>query len=425
MAPVIQVPSWASFAKREIPFKSDTPGLWSCLFRSEILRREAAPAYTERVPSRGRAAQRVRNRAPRAAAAIALSVLLAAAAGCGSNSALSAPSGGENMRVTDGEIAEITISNFEVPGPAADRDPGVPNRVGSARVPVRGYEPSVEPWATLVWAHGGSFLRGTLDWPEADWTARRFAEVGLRVYSVDYALASDSVKAPAPSNDVAAVVNWAAGSGAEAGADVGASDAADAGRREPTAGPLVVGGASAGAHLATLAVLDVAAGAGSGAELGSAAAPHGSGSEGSAAVSALLLEYPTLHRVQRPDAAVAAATARLPEQRRFSAERIAEMYSYYLGDATAAAAVAGELPSERLALLPPTVIVNADADELRASGEQFAEQLRAAGVDVREFVQPDTVHGYLNRPEESAQTRADVQATIDRFVAELRDVLGA
>lgn len=309
------------------------------------------------------------------------------------------------MQVTDGEDAEIAISNFALPGPAADQDPGVPNRVGSAQISVRSYEPSAEPWATLVWAHGGSFLRGTLDWPEADWTARRFADAGMRVYSVDYALASDSVKAPAPSNDVAAVVRWAAGA---------------------ASGPLVVGGASAGAHLATLAVLDAAASSGSRAALGPAAVPDGPESRGNVAISALLLEYPTLHRVQRPDAAVAAATARLPEQRRFSAERIAEMYEYYLGnDTDSTAAVAGELPSEWLALLPPTVIVNADADDLRASGEQFAEQLRAAGVDVREYVQPGTVHGYLNRPEESAQTRADVQATIDRFVDELRDVLGA
>ena len=82
----------------------------------------------------------------------------------------------------------------------------------------------------------------------------------------------------------------------------------------------------------------------------------------------------------------------------------------------------GELPPERLQQLPPTIIINADADDLRASGEHFAEQLRAAGVPVTLALQPGTLHGYLNRPEESDQARADARATIDRFVAELRTI---
>ncbi len=283
----------------------------------------------------------------------------------------------------------MRISAIEVAGPAAGREPGSPDRLGSAAVPVRLYLPAETPWATLVWAHGGSFVRGTLDWPEADWVSRRFAEAGIRVYSVDYALASEAVKAPAPGNDVAAVLRWAA----------------------EQDGPLVAGGASAGAHLAALAALAQADLAASGA---------------ARAADALILEYPTLHRVQRADPALAAATAALPEQRRFDAARIAEMYAFYLGEPGAAAAgavVAGELPAERLALLPPTVIVNADADDLRASGEEFAEQLRVAGVPVVEAVQPGTVHGYLNRPDESDRARADAQETIDRFVRELRGIL--
>lgn len=307
------------------------------------------------------------------------------------------PGGGtaELTALTHGSIergGEMRIADIEVEGPAAGRDPGLPNRTGSAAVPVRSYEPEGAAWATLVWAHGGSFMRGTLDWPEADWAARRFAEAGIRVHSVDYALASDTVKAPAPAADVAAVLRWA---GAEEG-------------------PLVVGGASAGAHLATLAAL---------AQADAAAAGAGR------PVDALLLEYPTLHRVQRLDPELDAATAALPAQRRFDAGRIADMYDSYLGDAAGAAAagavVVGELPAERLAALPPVVIVNADADDLRASGEQFADQLREAGVAVVETVQPGTVHGYLNRPHEGERARADAQQSIDRFVAELRRILAA
>lgn len=311
------------------------------------------------------------------------------------------PAETKTLTETNGAETGMRVSDILIEGPAARTAVGSPNRVGSAAVPVRRYDPEGEPWATLVWAHGGSFVRGTLDWPEADWVSRRFAEAGLRVYSVDYALASDSVKAPAPGNDVAAVLG---------------SVIADSG-----SGAVFIGGASAGAHLAALAALSVAE-----------SATSGSGRP----ADALILEYPTLHRVQRADPAIAEATAGLPEQRRFGAGRIAEMYDFYLGSgdpssgdpssgelaADPAPVVAGELPAAALALLPPTIIVNADADDLRASGEQFAEQLRAAGVTVVEDVQPGTVHGYLNRPDESDRARADASATIDRFVAELRAI---
>lgn len=289
----------------------------------------------------------------------------------------------------------VQTVDMEIDGPATGRTIGVPNRVGSERVRIRAYEPELEPggkpWATLVWAHGGSFVRGTLDWPEADWVAHRFADAGIRVYSVDYALASETVKAPAPANDVTAVLDWAA-------------------ERAGTDSPLVIGGASAGAHLAVLAALNRAE-----------RADEGSGRP----VAALLLQYPTLHRVQQYDGALAAATSALPDQRRFNAARIAEMYAFYLGDGAdeALAEVAGEVAQDRLALLPPTAMVNADADDLRASAEQFAAQLRAAGVPVSDAIQPGTVHGYMNRPEESVRARADAEATIDRFVSELRRVL--
>ena len=115
----------------------------------------------------------------------------------------------------------VRISDARVAGSAAVHDTArdghatheQPNRMGSAEIPVRVYEPDEAelrgdggPWGTIVWAHGGSFVRGTLDWPEADWVWRRFAAAGLRVYSVDYALANDEVKAPAPALDVAAVL---------------------------------------------------------------------------------------------------------------------------------------------------------------------------------------------------------------------------
>ena len=73
------------------------------------------------------------------------------------------------------EMTSVQIADIQVPGPASGRDPGLPNLVGSASIPVRVYEPEGEPWAELVWAHGGSFVYGNLDWPEADWVSRSFS----------------------------------------------------------------------------------------------------------------------------------------------------------------------------------------------------------------------------------------------------------
>lgn len=316
-----------------------------------------------------------------------------------------------------GTAGPVARDDLLLPGPAASAAAeGIPaERIGSAKVPVRRYEPEGEPWGSLVWAHGGSFVHGNLDWPESDWVSTRFAEAGLRVYAVDYALASDRVKAPAPANDVTAALRWALAN---------------------EQGPVAIGGASAGGHLAAEAALAVSecpanAEDAEGAATGAIARPV-----------ALLLQYPTLHRVQRPDARIAALTAGLEERRRFGPERVAGMYGFYLGDEAAnpgpaaeagpcragyrvVPRVVGEATATELAQLPPTIIVNAEADDLRASAEQFAEQLDAAAVPRTSFVQPGTIHGYLNRPETDAASRAAAQQTIDTFVAELRRVVGA
>jgi len=278
----------------------------------------------------------------------------------------------------------------------------------SRPIPVRLYEAAsshAPNWATLVWSHGGSFVRGTLDWPEADWVARRFAESGVRVVSVDYALASTSVRAPQPSAEVQRVLDWALHERAERSG-------------EGPSHPVVVGGASAGGQLSALAALMQAE-----AHETQPSVP---------AADALVLVYPTLHRRLPEDPTVSALTEHLPEARQYGAEKVAAMYEALLGpgrevregsDSTGIPLVVGELPAARLAALPPTVIVAADADDLRTSAERFSAQLTAAGVDVDVRTQAHTLHGFLNRPDESPEALAAAQAAVNGIVGSLRRIL--
>ncbi len=48
--------------------------------------------------------------------------------------------------------------------------------------------------------------------------------------------------------------------------------------------------------------------------------------------------------------------------------------------------------------LCPVLVLNAEFDDLRPSGEAFTAQLAAAGVDVRQVLVQGLPHGFLNQP---------------------------
>jgi acetyl esterase/lipase len=50
--------------------------------------------------------------------------------------------------------------------------------------------------------------------------------------------------------------------------------------------------------------------------------------------------------------------------------------------------------------LCPTLVINAEYDRLRASGEAFTAALALAGVDVRQVMVPGVLHAFLNQPAE-------------------------
>ena len=109
-------------------------------------------------------------------------------------------------------------------------------------VPARLYRDAAAPASgrALVWVHGGAFIGGYLDMPEANWVALELAARGIPVLSVDYVKCLGDVHFPEPTDEVRTAWEHARAHAEELfGVD------ADA---------LLLGGASAGGNLTAGAV---------------------------------------------------------------------------------------------------------------------------------------------------------------------------
>jgi len=254
--------------------------------------------------------------------------------------------------------------------------------------------PAVEPTgAMLVWLHGGAFMFGTLEMPEADQVGRRLSMAGVTVVSVDYTLAPldalESLATPDPDADVpspeqlraetraagprarfpvaslqtVAAFDWAVGNAARYGAD---------------AERVGLGGASAGANLSAGAAMRLR-------------------DRATVSPSLLALVYPSLHDgILPPNEELTRLLTGVPPSRIFTPEARDAINRNYLrdrGDDPHGYAFAG---GHDLAGLPPVLMVNAELDSLRASGEAFAGELAVASVDVRVVRARGAMHGYLN-----------------------------
>jgi acetyl esterase len=266
-------------------------------------------------------------------------------------------------------------------------------------IPVRTYLP---PAATrgLVWAHGGAFAFGGLDQLESDWVARELAARGVAVVAVDYRLSptpdwlsaatglpiADGVHFPVASDEVTEAFRWAT-------------------TLVPTVAPDAwsIGGASAGANLVTGAALRL--------RDASEVSPR-----------SLVLAYGLFHATLPPlGAELAAKYAALPaEAAVFSPEVIQLINLNYVGDPAHLTSSYAFPGGHHLAGLPPAFLVNSDADSLRASGEQFAAELVAAGVDTLVAREPDTLHGHLDGPAQPGALRS-----IDRIARWLTTSIAA
>lgn len=267
-----------------------------------------------------------------------------------------------------------TWDTAEGPPAVHIRDDSVPGPHGP--VPVRIYTPADHRSSGapgLVWLHGGGFIGGDLDMPEGDWTAREVcAAARAVVVSVDYRLAVGGVCYPVPHDDTVAAVAWVRDRAGDLGVDPAR---------------ITIGGASAGGNLTAGAALKLR-------------------DRDGWVPAALALAYPALHaRVPSPSPSLAAALAELPPPFRRPEGEGNPLSENYLGGPLSSADGYAFAAGAILDGLCPTLVLNAEYDHLRASGEAFTAAAALVGVDVRQVTIRGMLHGFLNLPAEVEPVR--------------------
>ena len=258
---------------------------------------------------------------------------------------------------------------------------------------VRVYPAPQPNGALLVWLHGGAFMFGTLEMPEADQVGRRLSAAGITVVSVDYTLAPldalevlgppdpdadmpspDQIRAemeaagprarfPVANLQIVAAFDWAVANAAKYGADPDR---------------VSLGGASAGANLSAGAAMRLR-------------------DRATTVPRVLTLVYPSLHDgILEPNDETAELLRSVPPARLFTPESRDAINRNYLPDRDGDPHGYAFAGGHDLARLPEVLIVNAELDSLRPSGEAFAAELVSASVDVRVVREHGAMHGYLN-----------------------------
>jgi acetyl esterase len=254
-------------------------------------------------------------------------------------------------------LAAVNVEPVEIPGPHGP-------------VEARIYRtPDATNASALVWFHGGAFVAGILDNPEAHWVALTIAAAGVPVLSGEYRKVLNGVKFPVPSDDVLA-------------AFLAAPDLLG----NPT--NLHIGGASAGANLSAGVAKRLRDGAGpipAGMVLAYGlfhpALPAYSDELQAALATALDVDATWRVAVPAINLHLVGDPAMLDDPYAFPAN----------GDATG---------------LPPAFLINSEIDSLRASGEAFGRQLAEASVDVVVETELGTQHGHFDQPLEPYGARS-------------------
>jgi acetyl esterase/lipase len=245
------------------------------------------------------------------------------------------------------EFPHVAVCDIAIDGP-------------HGQVSARHYRLNSELRPGLVWIHGGAYVGGDLDMPEAHWVALSLASAGVPVVSVGYRKARHGVTFPVPADDVVAAWLWVSRYPRELGIDPAA---------------VHLGGASAGAHLSAEVALRLR-------------------DESQPQPRSLIFAYGPFHPVLPRNAAVLERTRILPEPEIDRIRQYEEIHAHYAGP--------GNLGNERafpalapLAGLPPAYFLNSDIDDLRASAQAFAASIVLAGGAALSEVEPLSRHGHL------------------------------
>lgn len=240
----------------------------------------------------------------------------------------------------------------------------------AGRVPVRlfyGHDGSDEPVPTIIYFHGGGWVVGDAD-THTPTCARLAHEANALVVSVDYPLAPEA--------------NWRTLT--DACFQAASAIATDRNAQEAGA-PIALAGDSAGAHLAAVTAIRAR-------------------DEGNFHVALQALIYPTIEPTYGTESYETFAAG--PGLTR------ADMQWYwtqFVGDEHAVNdyRVAPSRATSH-AGLPPAYVITAGRDPLRDEGVNYANQLRAANIEVTHDEHATLPHGFLRMAKYSAATDAAI-----------------
>jgi acetyl esterase len=241
------------------------------------------------------------------------------------------------------------------PEVAATEDLEMPGPAGS--IALRRYQPlETSSAGAIVYFHGGGWVAGDLE--THDIYCRALANAtGAQVFAVDYRLAPEHPY-PAASDDCYAATQWVI---------------ENAATWNIAADKIAVAGDSAGGNLAasvTLLARD----------------------RGGPEIAAQLLVYPATN-------CNFATESYLDFASKYQLTRDAMIWFWrsYVGRQHAPEAYAAPLRAENFANLPVAWIVTAEYDPLRDEGDDYANKLQEAGVEVEHHCYAGMIHGFSRR----------------------------